>query len=560
MASSHPPVNRRPFDVNLAMRSRFLRTLLVAAAAAWSAKAFAAEFDLQTASIADLNAAFDAGALSSEILVQLSLARIAAYEPTLHAVITLHPRAIDEARSLDLERKQKGPRSPLHGIPVLLKDNIDTADLPTTAGFYGLKGSLPPRDATVVERLRSAGAIVLAKMNLSEFASGNAMSSLGGQTHNPHDLTITPSGSSGGTAVGVAAGYAPIGLGSDTGGSIRAPASVDGVVGLRPTYGLVSCAGVIPLAPSCDVVGPMTRSVYDLAVVLDVLAGPDARDPATAQISPRAPIGYASKLEVGALRGARIGVARAFFGQEPEVDRVMEAALSKMKAAGAELVDVTFPDWVMKSKDDIYNAVRRSEFRPAVEAYLQTTKPGFPKTHAEILSIAEKIVAAPPEGILPNPSRLELYRQEAAAVPLSDPVYLAARNEGMALMRATVSAIFARHRLDAFVYPTVPKRPAKIPGRAEVPAIKEAKAEGSGKVKTPTPTISGTHLASLTGFPDLILPAGFTSDNLPVGLSFVGQPLSEPRLLSIGFAFEHAVRAWRSPVTTPRLTGERIQF
>lgn len=516
----------------------------------------AAEFDLRTATVADIHAAFDSGALTSERLVGLCLARINAYEPTLHAVITLNPRALDEARALDAERKKSGRRSLLHGIPILLKDNIDTVDLPTTAGFFALKGSMPPRDATVVQKFRNAGAVILAKMNLSEFASGNAMSSLGGQSHNPHDLTITPSGSSGGTAVGVAAGYASIGLGSDTGGSIRAPASVDGVVGLRPTYGLISCAGVIPLAPSCDVVGPMTRSVHDLAVVLTVLAGADDRDQASRALRDRAPTDYAAHLRGDSLRGARIGVARAIMGQDPDVDRVIETALARMRSAGAELIDVTFPDWVMKTKDDLYNAIRRTEFRPAVEEYLATTKPGFPKTHAEILELAASNVAQPLPGMTPNPSRLELYRQEAAAPPPTDPIYLAARNGGMALMRASILAVLSRHDLDAFVYPPVPKKSAKIPSRDAAPEAKPGDA-GAEPKKPMAATVSGTHLSSLSGLPDLIVPAGFTAGGLPVGLSFVGRPMSEARLLALGFALEQmaAVRAW--PQMTAALGGDR---
>src|SRR5882724_8083810 len=203
----------------------------------------AAKFDLQTATIEEINAAFDSGALTSEKLVQLCLARINAYEPKLHAVITLNPKALEEARALDAERKSKGKRSPLHGIPVIFKDNFDTADLQTSGGFFGLKGSLPPQDATVVAKLRAAGAIVFIKANLSEMASPAAMSSLGGQSHNPHNLDYTPAGSSGGTGVAIAAAYAPLGYGTDTGGSIRGPATANGIVSLKPTQGLLSRGG-----------------------------------------------------------------------------------------------------------------------------------------------------------------------------------------------------------------------------------------------------------------------------------------------------------------------------
>src|SRR3954462_3653365 len=248
--------------------------------------AFARTLDLESATIADINAAFDAGTLTAEKLVTLCLARITAFDrkgPDLHAVMALNPKALDEARALDAERKAKGRRSPLHGIPVVLKDNYDTHELPTTGGSVLLEGSIPSKDAFVVKKLRDAGAIVLAKVNMSEFASAGAYSSLGGQSLNPHDLTRTPSGSSGGTGVAIAAGYAPLGMGTDTGGSIRGPATANGIVGLKPTHGLLSRSGIIPLALSFDTGGPMARSVYDVAVVLGIMTGIDASDPATSK-------------------------------------------------------------------------------------------------------------------------------------------------------------------------------------------------------------------------------------------------------------------------------------
>jgi amidase len=257
-------------------------------------------FDLTSASIADINAAFDAGALTSERLTQLFLARIAAYDkmgPALNAVLRINPLAVDEARALDAERKTKGPRGPLHGIPVLLKDNIDMVGLPTTAGFYALRDSMPTQDSEQTRRLRAAGCVILGKTNMSEFASGPAMSTLGGQIHNPHALDRSPSGSSGGNGAAIAAGFAVVALGTDTGGSIRGPAAVNGIVGLRPTFGLTGRGGIIPLALSFDTVGPMARHVADLAVALNVMVGSDPRDPGvvarervdyTAALKPRA--------------------------------------------------------------------------------------------------------------------------------------------------------------------------------------------------------------------------------------------------------------------------------
>src|SRR5207249_3208341 len=265
----------RPFAVPM---------LVVALAVLAPAPVAARTIDLDAATIADLNAAFDAGTLTAEQLVQLCLARIEAYDrrgPALHAVITLNPKALETARALDAERKARGRRSPLHGIPIVLKDNYNTSDLPTTGGSVLLEGSIPPDDAFLVKKLRAAGAIVLAKVNMSEFASAGAYSSLGGQTLNPHDLTRSPSGSSGGTGVAIAAAYAPLGMGTDTGGSIRGPSTSNGIVGLKPTHGLLSRSGIIPLALSFDTGGPMARSVSDVAVALGVMTGVDAADAAT---------------------------------------------------------------------------------------------------------------------------------------------------------------------------------------------------------------------------------------------------------------------------------------
>src|SRR5919204_2938505 len=268
-----------------------------------SAAARTIEFDAAT--IADINAAFDAGTLTSEALTRLCLARIAAFDrkgPSLHAVIALNPKAIEQARALDAERKSKGRRSPLHGLPVVLKDNYDTFDMPTTGGSVLLEGSIPSKDAFVVKKLRDAGAIILAKVNMSEFASGGTYSSLGGQTLNPHDLARIPSGSSGGTGVAVAAGYAPIGLGTDTGGSIRGPATTNGIAALKPTHGLLSRSGIIPLALTFDTGGPMARHVYDVAAALGVMTGIDPADTATRKSEGRFETDYTRHLKADALQ------------------------------------------------------------------------------------------------------------------------------------------------------------------------------------------------------------------------------------------------------------------
>ena len=341
--------------------------------------------DLDAATITELNAAFDAGTLTSEQLVKRYLARIAAYDrqgPAIHAVIALNPKALETARALDGERRAKGKRSPLHGIPIVLKDNYDTRDLPTTGGSVLLEGYIPARDAVLVQKLRDAGAIVLAKVNMSEFASGAAYSSLGGQTLNPHLLAFSPGGSSGGTGAAVAAAFAQFGLGTDTGGSIRGPATVNGIVALKPTHGLLSRTGIIPLALSFDTGGPMARSVTDVAIALGAMTGVDAADTATRRSEGHAERDYTKYLLPNALKGARIGIARDFTGFNTDVDWIIESSLDAMRKAGATIVEVRFPKWMLEAKDAWYTAVRFPEFASQIADYLQNTPASYPKTLA----------------------------------------------------------------------------------------------------------------------------------------------------------------------------------
>jgi amidase len=502
--------------------------------------------DLDSATIANFNAAFKAGTLTAEKLVQMCLARIQAYDrqgPALRAVITVNPRALETARALDAERKSKGPRSPLHGIPVVLKDNVDTADLPTTGGSVLLEGSVPPDDAFLVKKLRAAGAIIVAKVNLSEFASGAAHSSLGGQIRNPHDLTRTPSGSSGGTGAAIAAAYAVVGLGTDTGGSIRGPSTANGIVGLKPTHGLLSRDGIIPLALSFDTGGPMARSVYDVAATLGVMTGVDAADPATRKSEGRFETDYTKYLKADALKGARIGIARDFLGQDADVDWVVEAALDAMRREGATVVDVRFPKWLLDAKGEFYNAIRYPEFTAQIAEYLATIGPSYPKTIDQLIERATRVNALRADGAGPNPGRWGLMKREAGSGTLDDYRYTSVRDHALPMVRAVVEGLLASQKLDAIVYPTSPRRAPLIAAPPDVPG------GGAG---------SATNIANLTGFPDLIVPAGFTGDDLPVGLSLLGPAFSEPKLLALGYSFEQATRARRLPVHTPRLAGESI--
>jgi len=522
----------------------------------------AADLDLTSATIADLDAALNSGALTSEKLVQLYLARIAAYDkqgPIINAVITLNPRALDEARALDAERKAKGPRSPIHGIPMVLKDNYNTFDLQTAGGSQVLKGSIPPADAFVVNKLRQAGVIILAKVNMSEFASGggapNGFSSLGGQTRNPHDLTKGPAGSSGGTGASIASAFAQFGMGTDTGGSIRGPSSVNGIVGLKPTRGLLSRNGIIPLSLSLDTGGPMARSVSDIAVALGIMTGVDPADEATRTSAGRFYTDYTQFLKRGSLRGARIGVARDYFGQSADTDQIMEEAILKLKELGATVVDpMKFPTFFMDSRRGMSSF--NTEFKAQIAVYLATLKPGYPRTLAEIIAKAED----PATGYSSPWKLASLKRTLEVAQDFDDPTYQAIINEGYAMVRATVLAVMAKNNLDAFIYPTS-ARPASPIGTGTMGgrgggAGGGAGAEGEAGAAGPGGGVAS--VANQTGFPDLIVPAGMTKDGLPVTISFCGPAYSEAKLIGYGYDFEQATKARVLPKYTPKLPGDLI--
>lgn len=530
--------------------------------------------NLDELTIADINSAFAKGTLTSVKLTELYLARIAAYDqqgPRLNTVIVANPHALKEAQALDVERKAGKIRGPLHGIPIVLKDNIDTFDLPTTAGSQMLEGSMAPDDAFIVKRLREGGAVILAKVNLSEFAGGGsirrggtpppttpvpepptatsprrgpnipgAQSTAGGLTINPHDFSKNPAGSSGGTGSAIAATFAQLGLGSDTGGSIRGPCAANGIAGLKPTLGLMSRDGVVPLALSFDTAGPMARSVYDVAVSLGVMTGVDSADAATAASAGKFETDYTKYLKVGSLKGARIGVARDFFGQNPEVDRVMEEAIAMLKKLGAEVVDqVRFPPSMLAARQDISSLIIEAEFKAQIAGYLKTVKPGYPRTLAELAA-----KAADPAFQYRSDTRKEgLKRNEDQGLALDDPLYLAAKNEGLAFTRASVLAVFKKYRLDAIVYPTAPR------GQTPVGVT------GGGSMG-----VSPTNLANQTGFPDLIVPAGMTNEGLPVTISFFGPAFSEGKLFGYGYDFEQATHARKMPKLTPYLPSDAIEL
>jgi len=523
----------------------------------------AAELDLTSATIADVQAAFKAGTLTSEKLTQSYLARIAAYDkqgPEINAVITLNPKALEVAKALDAERKAGKVRGPLHGIPIVLKDNIDTFDLPTTGGSQLLAGSLPPDDAYVTKKLREAGCVIVAKVNLSEWAGSggsvsgttdtaiikagqvpNGFSSMGGQTKNPHDLTRGPSGSSGGTGAAIAASFAQFGLGTDTGGSVRGPSSANGIVGLKPTHGLMSRDGIIPLALAFDTAGPMARSVYDVAAALSVMTGVDPADPATKKSEGKFATDYTKFLKVGSLKGARIGIARDFMGKDAGTDAVVEAAIVKLKELGAVIVDeVRYPAYLLAAKQPIYNTLVAAEFKAQLTQYLKTTKAGFPKSFDEVVALSND-----PKTNYRSPGKaFGLKYNSTRTLDLTDPSYLAIKNEQLTAVKAGIVALFEKHKLDAILYPTSP-RPATL-------------------INPPTPPVPGaggdspTSFANETGFPDLIVPAGITPEGLPVTISFFGQAFTESKLIGYGYDFEQATKARVLPKTTPKLPADSV--
>jgi len=314
-------------------------------------------------------------------------------------------------------------------------------------------------------------------------------------------------------------------------------------VGLKPTHGLLSRNGIIPLALSFDTGGPMARNVYDVAAALGVMTGVDPADAATKKSEGKFVTDYTKGLNVGALKGARIGVARDFFGVDPDVDWVIEAALEAMRQAGATVVDLRYPKWLLDAKGEFYNAIRYPEFTAQIAGYLSTIGPGYPKSLDQMIERANRFNATRADGAHPNPSRWSLFKREADSGTLNDYRYTSVRDYGLPLVRAAIEGMFESQKLDAIVYPTSPRRPVLITAAPDPP--------GGGPNSPAT-------IANLTGFPDLIVPAGFTGDNLPVGISFLGTAFSEQKLLSLGYSFEQATHARRLPVQTPRLKGESI--
>ncbi|PYQ53959.1 MAG: amidase [Acidobacteria bacterium] len=522
-------------DVGAAPPARRRRTR---AAARASAPAPASAFEFDEATVDELQRRMAAATLTSRRLTSAYLARIAALDrqgPALHHVIETNPDALAIAEALDAERRAKGARSPLHGIPILLKDNVDTADkTTTTAGSLALAGSVPPRDSTVARKLREAGAVLLGKANLSEWAnirsnhSTSGWSARGGQAKNPYVLDRNPCGSSSGSAAAVAANLCALAIGTETDGSIVCPSCANGIVGLKPTLGLVSRAGIIPIAHSQDTAGPMARTVRDAAILLAALVGADDRDAATADSAGHTEADYTRTLDADGLRGARIGVVRKFFGFNARVDRLMEDALAEMSRRGAVLVDpADIPH--TGEYDDSELEVLLYELKADLEAYLRSRGPGAPvKTLADVIAFNEAHRAEE----MPYFGQ-ELFVRAQDKGPLTTPAYREALEKNRRLARAEgIDAVMDQNKLDALVAPT-------------------------GGPAWTTDLVNGDHFtggsstpAAVAGYPNVNVPVGEVF-GLPVGISFMGRAWSEATLLRLAYAFEQATHHRRTPRFLP---------
>lgn len=492
-------------------------------------------FELDEATVADLQAAMESGEWTARSITELYLERIAALDgqgPELRSVIETNPEALDIADQLDQERQASGPRGPLHGIPVALKDNLDTHDrMTTTAGSLALEGSIPPQDSFVAQRLREAGAIILAKLNMSEWAyfrgerATSGWSARGGQCRNPYALDRNPCGSSSGSGVAAAANLSALTVGTETGGSIMCPSSTNGIVGIKPTVGLWSRSGIIPISHSQDTAGPMCRTVRDAAALLGPATGVDPRDPATAASEGNAHTDYTQFLDPAGLQGARLGVARSFPGFSPDVMAVFEEAVAAMRDAGAVLVDpANLPNAAWNDAQPLL--VLEYEFKANLNAYLASLGPDAPvKTLAEVIEFNERNADVE----MPHFGQERLIASEARG-PLTDQEYLDAVR---AIQRGNredgIDALMEEHDLDAIVAPT------RGPGWKTDHILGDSLGGGSS---------AGP--AAIAGYPDITVPMGFVS-GLPVGVSFFGQRWSEPVLLRIAYAYEQATNHRAAP-------------
>ena len=492
--------------------------------------------ELEEATIADLQQRMQSGQDTARSLVEKYTARIEAIDrsgPALHSIIELNPEALAIADSLDAERKTRGPRGPLHGIPVLLKDNIATADrMMTTAGSMALAGITPPKDAFIVQRLRQAGAVILGKTNLSEWAnfrsthSTSGWSGRGGQTHDPYALDRNPSGSSSGSGAAIAASLAAIAVGTETDGSVVSPSNNNALVGIKPTLGLLSRSGIVPISHSQDTAGPMTRTVTDAALLLGAMSGTDPDDVATRDSTRKGLRDYTKSLDTNGLKGARIGIVRnRLFGYSPAADRIAEAAIADLKKQGAIIVDPANIPTLGKFDDSEFD-VLLYEFKADLNKYLTWLGPASP-----VHSLADVIAFndAHKDQEMPYFAQ-ELMLMAQKKGPLSSEKYKAELAKNHQLSRALgIDAVIAKFKLDALVAPT--SGPASL--------IDLVNGDGGGGASPSTVT-------SVAGYPHITVPGGFVR-GLPVGISFFGRAWSEPTLIKLAYAYEQATKHRRPP-------------
>jgi amidase len=503
-------------------------------------KGSGASFELEEITVGELQESMTSGRFTAHSITEKYLARIEAIDkhgPTINSVIEVNPDALEIAKGLDKERKQKHLRGPLHGIPILIKDNIDTSDrMMTTAGSLALVGSKPPKDSTVARKLREAGAIILGKTNLSEWAnirsnqSTSGWSGRGGQTKNPYVLDRNPCGSSSGSGAGVSANVCTIAIGTETDGSIVCPASANGVVGLKPTVGLWSRTGIIPISHSQDTPGPLCRTVRDAAILLGALTGVDDEDSATSESRGKSYADYTQFLVADGLRGARIGVVRAAFGFNAAVDSLMGNALELLKAQGAVLVDPA--DIETRGKfDETESTVFMYELKADLNAYLARLGPGAPvHTLQEIIEFNENHR----EQEMPYFGQ-ELFLKSQSKGPLTSQEYLDALKKNHQLARTEgIDAVMDKHKLDALVAPTG--------GPAWLTDLVAGDHFGGGS----------SSFAAVAGYPNINVPAGEVF-GLPVGISFFGRAWSEPVLIRVAYAYEQASKLRKAPQFLPTL-------
>lgn len=490
-------------------------------------------YNVEEKSIAQLQADMASGAVTAEQLVEAYLARIDAIDaagPTLNAVIALNPDARAQAQALDAERRSGRVRGPLHGVPILLKDNIESADpMPTTAGSLALAANITERDAPLVARLRAAGAIILGKTNLSEWAnirsstSTSGWSAVGGLTRNPYALDRNACGSSSGSGAAAAASLAAVAVGTETDGSIVCPSAINGLVGLKPTVGLISRTHVVPISHSQDTPGPMARTVADAAALLTVMAGADPADPATHEADARR-ADYAAALDPGALRGRRIGVLRFMAGFHRDTDARFGEALEHMRAAGAELVEITTPPPNLGAVGGDELTILLAELKSDLNAYLASTPQAVgARTLADVIAFNS---GAPGETILFGQ---DLFEQAQATAGVADPAYRAALARAPALARRILDRLLADNHVEALVAPTL--------GPAWTTDILVGDHFVGG---------GASELPAVAGYPHLTVPMGLAG-GMPVGVSFIGEAWSEARLLGFAYAYEQRAQARTPP-------------